>query len=151
MSSNSAWPVRIVLGLAFLIACQTPALAEPDAAGPDWRSWSPQVFAQAKNDGRLVLLEVKAEWCAACRKMEASGFRDPRVLETIDRHYLPVRADIDQEPEIMRRYGEGGVPGVVILNADGVEILARHGYLEPDWLYWLLLAVADDPRPEAHR
>lgn len=118
---------------------------------PAWQAWSAKVFEQAKRERRLVLLDVKAEWCAACRKMDATGFRDTRVLDRLRRHYIPVRADIDREPEIMRRYGTQGVPAVVILDGEGREIIQKRGYLEPDWLYWLLVAVADDPRPEAHR
>jgi len=137
-----------------LVGCALHAVSpavQADAAQPDWQPWSPKAFEQARREGRLVLLDVKAEWCAACRKMDAAGFRDPRVLDTLRQRYVPVRADIDHEPEIMQRYGARGVPAVVILNAEGVEIIQRHGYLEPDWLYWLLVAVADDPRPEAHR
>ncbi len=128
------------------------AAAAPSLAGqPDWRAWSAKVFQEAARDGRLVLLDVKAEWCVACRKMEETGFRDPRVLDLVKRRYVPVRADLDREPEIMQRYGARGVPAVVILDAEGREIIQKRGYLEPDWLYWLLVAVADDPRPEAHR
>ncbi len=118
---------------------------------PAWQAWSSSAFEQAKRQGRLVLLDVKAEWCVACRKMDATSFRDPRVLNTLRQHYIPVRADIDREPEIMKRYGTRGVPAVVILDGEGREIVQKRGYLEPDWLYWLLVAVADDPRPEAHR
>ena len=146
---------RFCLHLAGCALLAVPPAVRAEAAQPDWQTWSPQVFEQAKREGRLVLLDVKAEWCTACRKMDATGFRDPRVLETLRQRYIPVRADIDhdrdREPEIMQRYGARGVPAVVILNAEGVEIIQRHGYLEPDWLYWLLVAVADDPRPEAHR
>jgi len=136
-------------GLAILLAltAAAPALA----AQPDWQAWSPKVFEQARRDGRLVMLDVKAEWCTACRKMDKTGFSDPRVLDTLRQRYVAVRADLDREPEIMKRYGARGVPAVVILNGDGVEIIQRRGYLEPDWLYWLLLAVADDPRPGSHR
>ena len=137
------------LGLTALIAVTVTAHAE--TARPDWRPWSPQAFEQARRDGRLVLLDVKAEWCAACRRMDETGFSDPRVLDTLRRHYIPVRADIDREPDIMQRYGARGVPALVILDAAGNEIMQRRGYLEPDWLYWMLVAVADDPDPKAHR
>lgn len=98
-----------------------------------------------------MLLDVRADWCAACRKMEETGFRDARVLDTLVHHYVAVQADIDRDPEIARRYGDSGVPAVVILAPDGTEIIRRAGYLEPDWLYWLLLAVAQDPNPDSHR
>ena len=140
-----------LLGLGLTLMLGLAPAVQAGAAQPDWRPWSPKVFEQARREGRLVLLDVKAEWCVACRKMDATGFRDPRVLDTLRQRYVAVRADLDREPEIMKRYGARGVPAVVILNADGVEIIQRRGYLEPDWLYWMLVAVADDPSPEANR
>ncbi len=121
------------------------------AGSPEWREWSPQVFEQARREKRLVLLDIVAEWCQLCKKMDLTTYRDSKVRELIGQRYVAVRADIDKVPDIQRRYGDYGVPAVVILNNEGVEIIKRRGYLEPEWLYWLLVEVADDPRPEAHR
>ncbi|NJO15698.1 MAG: DUF255 domain-containing protein [Thioploca sp.] len=118
---------------------------------PAWQAWESKQFEKAKQTGALVLLHVKAQWCAACAKMEANGLSDPRVVELLRQRYLAVRADFDQETELMRRYAIHGVPAVLIFDSAGQELIRRSGYLEPDWLYWLLLAVADDPRPEAHQ
>jgi uncharacterized protein YyaL (SSP411 family) len=136
---------------AIAVALLLPALGHARAPGPDWQPSPAAAFDQARRDGRLVLLDVRADWCAACRKMDETGFRDPRVLVTLDSHYVAARGDIDRDPEILRRYGDSGVPAVVILAPDGTEIIRRSGYLEPDWLYWMLVAVADDPAPESHR
>lgn len=125
--------------------------AWPAGAAPAWREWSPQVFEQAQRESRLVLLDVVAEWCQLCKKMDLIAYRDPKVRELIGLRYIAVRADIDKVPDIRRRYGAYGVPAVVIFDGTGTEIVKRRGYLEPEWLYWLLVAVADDPRPEAHR
>jgi uncharacterized protein len=133
------------------VALLLPSLGHARAPGPDWQPSLAAAFDQARRDGRLVLVDVRADWCAACRKMDETGFRDPRVLATLGSHYVAAQGDIDRDPEIMCRYGDFGVPAVVILNADGTEIIRRRGYLEPDWLYWLLSAVADDPSPEAHQ
>lgn len=140
-------------GMGFALSLALLPIAQAGAEQPAWQPWSPKVFERAKRENRLVLLDVKAESCVACRKMDATGFRDPRVLDTLRQNYIPVRADIDHDraPEIMKRYGARGVPAVVILDGEGREIIQKRGYLEPDWLYWLLVAVADDPRPEAHR
>lgn len=127
-------------------------VATPGVAGsPVWREWSPRVFEQARREQRLVLLNIVAEWCQLCKKMDLTAYRDPKVTELIGQRYVAVRADIDKEPEIKRRYGNYGVPAVVILDADGTEIVKRRGYLEPEWLYWMLVAVADNPDPAAHR
>ncbi len=132
-----------LLALAWAVAAATQA--------PQWQPWSPDVLEQARQGGRLVLIDLAADWCAACRKMDETGFRDPRVLGMLEGHYVAVRADIDRDGELSRRFGGLGVPALVILDDQGKEIIARRGYLEPDWLYWMLVAVADNPDPEAHR
>jgi hypothetical protein len=174
-SLSRKWRARLGM-VAVLLA---PVLSGAHTDTPEWRAWAPAVFEQAARENRLVLLDLTAQWCTACRRMDETGFRDPRVLETLRRHYLPVRADIEREPEIARRYGVPGVPAVIVLDARGNAIMQRSGYLEPDWLYWMLdalappdpplpkgegevstrhpaglpsqAAVADDPSPESHR
>lgn len=145
MPRTSTRPWRAGLVIAALLLLLPVSGTGAGAVMPSWQPWSPEVIAQAHRTGRLVLIDVAADWCAACRKMDETGFRDPRVLDTLGRHYVAVRGDIDRDPEIMRRYGDFGVPAVVILDGEGTEIIRRRGYLEPDWLYWLLSAVADDP------
>lgn len=122
-----------------------------EAGSLAWQEWSPQVFEQARRESRLVLLDVVAEWCQFCKKMDITTYRDPKVLEMIGQRYIAVRADIDKEPDIRRRYGAYGVPAVVIFDGEGTEIIRRHGYLPSEWLYWMLVAVADNPDPKAHR
>ncbi len=143
------------LFIAMLISTAMLGLSGVALAGepgsPVWREWSPPVFEQARREQRLVLLVIVAEWCRLCKKLDLTVYRDPRVTELMGRRYVAVRADIDKEPEVKRRYGGYGVPAVVILAADGTEIVKRRGYLEPEWLYWMLVAVADNPDPKAHR
>jgi thiol:disulfide interchange protein len=149
MSMPSFATALSLLGLLFV--ARASATANAEAAAPHWQPFSPRAFEQARREGSLVLIDLTADWCAACRRMEETGFRDPRVLDTLSKHYVPVRVDIEGDPAIARRYGDYGVPSVILLDAQGNEIMKRHGYLEPDWLYWLLATVAEDPVPESHR
>ncbi len=121
------------------------------AEAVDWRAWSPDVFAEARREGRLVLLDLTADWCRFCKKMDAVTYRDARVVSAIGRDYVPVRADEKDHPDLAKRYADQGRPLTVIFDADGRELIARRGYLEPQWMLWLLQAVASDPDPTAHR
>ena len=117
----------------------------------DWQDWSPQAFAQAKKEGKLVLLALTAEWCPWCKKMDAITYRDKQVVEVINKNYIAVRADLDKHPKLAQRYKNYGPPTTVVYNSAATEIIKRPGYLEARILYWMLDTVAANPDPTAHR
>ncbi len=133
----------IIAMLALLTASGAHAVeqAAPDT-GPHWRIWSQEVFEQAQRDGRLVLVDLVAEWCSFCKKMDRTTYRDPAVLDTIHKSYIPVRADPDKQPQLPPRFADYGRPSTVILAPDGSEVLRKQGYLKPQWMLWTLQAVA---------
>jgi thiol:disulfide interchange protein len=114
-----------------------------------WQKWSPKVFEQARREGRLVLLDLTAEWCQFCRKMDETSYRDPQVINIIKHNYIPVRAAEETNSALAKRYD--GRPTTVIFDGNGIEIIKRRGYLRPQWLLWLLEAVAQNPSHEAHK
>ncbi len=134
----------LILGL---LSLPLAAHAEPT----HWRDWSEALFNEARQTDKLIMLHVKAPWCAACRKMDAEAWADARVQDHLQQRYVAVRADFDQHPELMQRYRISGVPALVIFDGEGRELIRRSGYLQADWVYWLLAAVADNPSPEAHQ
>ena len=122
----------------------TAQATESSALEPSlrWQTWSPAVFEQARRDGRLVLVDLVAEWCSFCKKMDRTTWRDPAVLAAIDQGYVPVRADPENQPQLPPRFADYGRPSIVILAADGRELLKKQGYLKPQWMLWTLQAVA---------
>ncbi len=143
---------RFWLILACVASFSVPAAESvPGDAGIDWQRWSAEVFDRARRENRLVLVDLTAEWCAFCRTMDAVTYRDAGVVEEINRSYIAVRADEAEQPELGRRYAEYGRPATVIFDGAGTEIIKRRGYIKPQFMVWLLQAVADDPSPEAHR
>jgi suppressor for copper-sensitivity B len=63
----------LVLGLMFLPA---PAAVKQQTAGIDWQPWSSAASATAREQGKLVLVDVTADWCITCKANKAL------VLET---------------------------------------------------------------------
>ncbi len=144
--------IQLALALTVcLIAGSLWADGQSEETTLDWQEWSTGVFEQARRKGRLVLLDLTAEWCQFCRKMDETTYRNPRVIEVIGRSYIPVRADDAKYPELAKRYENYGRPATVVFDGNGVEIIKRRGYLRPQLMVWLLEAVAQNPSPEAHR
>jgi len=109
-----------------------------------WRSWTDEVFAQARSENRLVLVDLSAEWCAYCKKMDATTWKDPKVLAAIEEHYVPVKVVDEEDPELAARYRDHGRPAVLILDADGTEVMRKRGYMKPQWMEWMLRAVVQE-------
>ena len=128
-----------------LILSVVPAVAE-DVDEPDmesrWRHWEPAVFEQASREGKLVVLDLVAEWCTFCKKMNATTWRDPAVITAIDADYVPVRADPDKDQGLPGHFSGYARPSTVILSADGDELFRKTGYLAPQWMLWTLQGIA---------
>jgi uncharacterized protein YyaL (SSP411 family) len=139
--------MKAMLSLALALAL-VPRPALPDNAGPiPWEGWSDGVFERAKRESRFVLLDLEAVWCHWCHVMDATTYRDPRVVELIRERFLPVKVDQDARPDLSNRYEDYGWPATVIFDAEGRELVKWAGYIPPPRMISLLEAVIEDPTP----
>lgn len=115
-----------------------------------WHSWSEQTIQKAQSENKLILLDLVASWCQFCKKMDETTYQDEGVISVLNKNYLVVKADEADSPELAKKYKKDGRPTTVILNSDGVQVLKRVGYIKPQWMGWMLQAVAQDPTPEVH-
>ncbi len=139
MRVSLGWCLWWLLG-AYALASDGGLYSE--SAGVDWVPWSPAVLERAQREHRLVFLDLTADWCQFCKKMDATTYRAPQVIDRIGRDYIAVRVDDKDRSELGRRYAGTGRPGTVVLDADGNELIVKVGYLQPQWMVWLLEAVS---------
>lgn len=83
-----------------------------------------QALAQAKRDGKPVVLDFYATWCTECVRMERSTFTDPRVRDALKRFVL-LQADVtennDASSALKRRFGVYGPPAMLFFAPGGEE------------------------------
>src|SRR5690348_17053624 len=97
----------------------------------DWHPWGPEPFEIAKRTGRPILLDIGATWCHWCHVMDEGTYADGEVDRLLARHFVAVKVDRDESPEVDRRYqrqvgaltGEGGWPLTAFLTPDGDAFL----------------------------
>ena len=53
-----------------------------------------------RTEPRKILIDVYTDWCGWCKKMDASTFSDPKVVEYINAHYYAVKLDAEQREPI---------------------------------------------------
>ncbi len=102
-----------------------------------WYEWGREAFNLAKSEDKLILLDLTAVWCHACHVMDQTTYSDPRVLALLQDHFVPIRVDTDQRPDLEARYRAGGWPTTSLLLPTG-EILFQANSLEPDVMVELL-------------
>ena len=142
-----------ILFIALSITLLQPGFAKENLAATDiqWHEWSDAIFSRAKTENKLILLDLMAEWCQFCKKMDATTYRDKQVVENILKNYIPVRVDRDKNLALAKRYARYSTPSTIIYNSNGEEVIKRTGYIKPQFMYWMLEAVAADPSPDSHR
>ena len=145
-------PTTIIF-IALSITPLQPGFAKENLAASEiqWQEWSDEIFIQAKTENKLILLDLMAEWCQFCKKMNTTTYRDQQVVENINQHYIPVRVDRDKNRALTKRYASYATPATIIYNNQGEEVIKRTGYIKPQFMYWMLEAVASDPSPDAHK
>src|SRR6266581_7336916 len=113
----------------------------PNRAGEiQWREWGDEVFHEAQVTGKPILLSLSAVWCHWCHVMDETSYSDEGVISYINEHYIPVRVDNDQRPDVNSRYNMGGWPTTAFLTPDG-DVLAGATYVPPDQMKDLLPKV----------
>ncbi len=104
----------------------------------EWHPWGPEPFEIARRTGRPVLLDVGASWCHWCHVMDEGTYSDGEVARLLAQHFVAVKVDRDQHPEVDRRYqrqvgaltGEGGWPLTAFLTPEG-EVFLGGTYFPP--------------------
>ena len=136
---------KAMAGMLFAVCAV--AFAQTEAAALHWQPWSDAVFAQARAEHKIVLLDLEAVWCHWCHVMDDVTYRDPIVVRLLDQHYVLVKVDQDARPDISNQYQDYGWPATVVFAADGSEIVKRQGYIPPRPMSSMLQAIIDDPSP----
>ena len=79
-------------------------------------------LAQAKADGRAVMLDFYADWCVSCKEMERFTFSDPKVqarLKDVVLLQADVTANSDADKALLKRFRLFGPPGLIFWTPDG--------------------------------
>jgi hypothetical protein len=92
-----------------------------------WHEWGEEAFAAARRDNKPMLLDIGAVWCHWCHVMDRESYDDPEVAAIVNQHFIAVKVDRDERPDIDSRYqvaisavsGQGGWPLTAFLTPDG--------------------------------
>lgn len=111
------------------------SLAAPAAPGEtriEWLPWGIAAFEEARRSQRPIIVNVGHEGCTACRMMGAHTFSDARVIELMNRDFVPIQVDSEMQPDIGERYSDWAWPATAFLKPDGTQVFAIRGSRRAD-------------------
>ncbi len=80
-----------------------------------------QALAKAKAESKMVLVDVSAIWCPACRMMDRNVFADARVKKVIAARYVFSRLEYEsaEGKDFLKTHQLEGFPNMWLLAASG--------------------------------
>ncbi len=98
----------------------------------DWFPWGEEAFQKARQEDKPIFLSVGYSTCHWCHVMAHESFEDPEVAELLNRHYVSIKVDREERPDIDQLYmsvcqaltGRGGWPLSVFMTPEARPFFA---------------------------
>lgn len=131
--------IIIIVTAVVLIVFGQPSVSNNQSnADTTWQTNLDSTLQDAKNTNKPIFIDFYADWCSYCKELNESTLSDPNVKKKLNRDYVKVDINTDQNPDLSSRYKIYSLPTIVILNSNGQEIKRYEGYVTSDQLLnWL--------------
>jgi uncharacterized protein YyaL (SSP411 family) len=105
----------------------------------DWHPWGEQALELARRENKPIFLSIGYASCYWCHVLARTTFADPRVIETLNAHFISILVDREERPDLdsyfmpimLAMAGLSGSPANFFLTPDLVPLFAA-GYLAPE-------------------
>lgn len=115
-----------------------------------WEPYSSGSVVLAQPQGKPVIMDFYADWCIPCHELDATTYRDARVVSALE-GFKRVKVDLTKEDDEAAQsavddFEIEGVPTILFLDSSGKEIkpMRTAGYIGPDEFLLLLKAFESE-------
>jgi thioredoxin-related protein len=134
--------MKIAKALVLLTVLLAGAAASAQAAADkiEWHTYD-SGMARSRFEKKKVFLHFYADWCTYCAEMERKAFKDPVVIATLNRNFIPIRVDTERDQQTSSLYRVKGLPDTWFISESGEIIGHRPGYISTEQLLGILNVI----------
>ena len=111
----------------------------------DWFAWGEEALQKAKTENKPILVSIGYSACHWCHVMEHECFEKDEVAEVMNRHFVNIKIDREERPDIDAIYMDavqamgvqGGWPLNVFLMPDGKPFYGGTYFPKENWIQLL--------------
>ncbi|HHH53981.1 MAG TPA: DUF255 domain-containing protein [Bacteroidetes bacterium] len=91
-----------------------------------------EVIDRAADEGKIVFLDMTADWCAPCKMMEDEVYTYQPLYEFMNENFVSYRLDIEKEngPNIAFLYNVKSLPTILFLDTKGRTLVKKVGSVD---------------------
>ncbi len=122
--------MKAITWLAALTISAAVTSTAPASPTEGWTADYEAALAEAKKDGKSVLLEFTgSDWCPPCKLMAANVFTKKEFIEAASKNFILVKLDFprsdrelaNKNKPLAKKYEIQGYPTIVLLDSEGKE------------------------------
>jgi len=90
------------------------------------------VLALAKVSHKKIFVDAYAKWCAPCKELQKTTFKDPKAAAYFNKKFINVSIDVEKAEGIAlaKTWKIEGLPTLLILDKNGGIIANHTGYVD---------------------
>ena len=103
-------------------------IAAPKAARSiAWSKTFEAAQAEAAKSRRPLMVDFYADWCGACKMMDAEAYTDANIIRETQK-FVMVKVDADKRTDLARKFNVTGLPTLLWLDNSGNVLHSSPGY-----------------------
>lgn len=144
----------VLLSFSDLLA-GTPGDSTAAHATLNWQSFN-NGFADAKKNGKKILVDVYTDWCGWCKRLDRDVYGNASVAAYLRDHYVLVKLNPETNTTVMykdtsyaagvfaRAFGISGYPTILFFEPSGEPIDRLGGYVAADKFLPIIQFIGED-------